>query len=242
VDLLAVFGDSLLFKLYTTNMSISYNRKFILLCFLLAIAGMSHAQNFRISAYSSYVTEGTYHIYYNNSGFYDGHISAGYQGGAGVEYLIEPSYGIEFTALRRNATAFQESGNAIIRRNSGLTLNYLLLGVNVYPQAHDERLQCFGGISSGVVLQEADGSVSNSGNTTNGLITKFAWGARLGGIFWFTSRVGLKIQTQWLSSLQFRKGIVNFDVFRSYVAPSNYSIANQFEMGGGVMVKLGKAK
>jgi hypothetical protein len=82
--------------------------------------------------------------------------------------------------------------------------------------------------------------LNSAGHPEENIITKFAWAARLGGIFWLSNQVGLKLQTQWLSALQFENATVNFDVHRLDGAQAQSSIANQFELGSGVIIKLGK--
>jgi hypothetical protein len=74
----------------------------------------------------------------------------------------------------------------------------------------------------------------------NRSITKFAWAAKVGGNFWLSSQIGFKLQAQWLSSLQFKEAAVNFDVHGIGTGPVAYTIANQFDLGTGIVIKLGK--
>src|SRR6476620_4436987 len=219
-----------------------YHKTIILLWACVVMTCVVQAQRLRLTGYGSYVMDGTYHIYFGNGDFYEGKINRGLQLGLGMEYMVAPNYGIEFTSLRMCTNVFPEGVANFDRRNADLRFNYFLLGLNTYPQTRPSKLQFFGGASAGVIVQSASNRSDLSDNTINRTITKFAWAARLGGVGWMSSRVGVKLQTQWLSSLQFQNGIVNFDVHRQNVEPADCSIANQLEIGTGLVVKIGKAK
>jgi len=214
--------------------------KFFFLCCFLTIAGSGFTQKLRLNGYASYALDGVYHIYYENGDYYNGTINKGLQLGLGTEYLLSPRYGAEVSWLTRSTHVFPEGGTRSETRNTRLNFNYLLLGLNAYPQSRSRKLEAFGGVSAGILIQSIANTNNITDNVINHSITKFAWGAKLGGIFWMCSGVGIKLQTQWLSSLQFKNGTVNFDVHRSVPGNVNNSIANQFEVGSGLVVKLEK--
>jgi hypothetical protein len=219
----------------------NFYREIFSFCLLFVIAGYCHAQKLRVNGYGSYVLDGTYHIYYVNDNLYEGRINHGLQLGLGAEYLVTPNYGIELSYLRRNTNVFPEGTVNSNRVNAALRFQYILLGINAYAQTCSRKLQPFGGMSTGIIVQSALSTNDISNNAINHSITKFAWAARLGGVLCLSSRVGVKLQAQWLSALQFKNGAVNFDVHRPEVGQAEYSIANQFELGGGVIIKVGKA-
>jgi hypothetical protein len=164
----------------------------------------------------------------------------GLQLGLGAEYLVTPSYGVELNYLKRYTTIYPEGTVNPNTRNGDLKLEYVLLGINAYPQRGHGRVEAYGGVSAGAVIQTSFWMLNSAGHPEENIITKFAWAARLGGIFWLSNQVGLKLQTQWLSALQFENATVNFDVHRLDGAQAQSSIANQFELGSGVIIKLGK--
>lgn len=210
------------------------------LCLLCFVAVSCYTQKIRISSYGSYVLDGMYHIYYPDGDFYGGTINHGSQLGLGAEYMVTPNYGVELNCLKRYTTISPEeaaNGNPGI---TALEFNYVLLGLNAYPQSNVGRLQAYGGVSTGVVMQTSFNMVNITNYPAKNVITKFAWAARLGGIFWCSNQVGVKLQTQWLSSLQFQNAAVNFDVHRLNGVVAESSIANQLEFGGGLIVKIGK--
>ena len=221
----------------TTN---NFYKEIFFLCVLSIVAVFCQAQRLRLNTYGSYVLEGTYHIYYPDGDSYKGTITQGLQLGLGAEYLVTPSYGVELNYLKRYAGIYPEGTVNPDRRNGSLRFEYVLLGINAYPQRGLSKLEAYGGVSAGAVIQTSCVMLNSAGHPEENVITKFAWAARLGGIFWLSNQVGLKLQTQWLSSLQFENAAVNFDVHRLDGAQAQSSIANQFEIGSGVIIKLGK--
>ena len=206
--------------------------------FALCMISIAHSQKLRLSGYGSYVLEGTYNIYYENGDYYNGKMKGGKQFGLSAEYLLAPSYGLEFSAFRRNSHVSEE--DPANRINADLRLTYFLLGLNAYPKIHLQRIQAFGGASLGAVIQNAYNTNTSAGSWVNRTVTKFTWAARLGGLWWLCDRVGLKTQAQWISSLQLRKGSAAFNLSRNNAQPADFSIANQFEVDGGFIIKLGK--
>ena len=162
-------------------------RKVFFFCWFLALAGIADAQRLRLNTYGSYVLDGTYHIYYENGDLYEGKINHGLQLGAGMEYMLGPNYGVDFSWLRRctNVTPQEMIDND--NRQASLRLNYFLLGLNVYPQTSPSRLQVYGGASAGVIVQTAKGSSTLLCDDKNHPLTKFSWAARLGGVGWITA-------------------------------------------------------
>ena len=201
---------------------------------------MGNAQRLRLNTYGSYVLDGTYHIYYENGDSYEGKINHGLQLGAGAEYMLTKNYGVDFSWLQRCTNVLPQEIMDSDNRQAKLKLNYFLLGLNVYPQTKPSRLQFYGGASAGVIVQNAKGSSTPICDNKNHPLTKFSWAARLGGVCWLSDKVGVKLQTQWLSSLQFKDDIVDFDVHRLAMGPVDFSIVNQLEMGTGIIIKLGK--
>jgi hypothetical protein len=212
--------------------------KLAFIVFVLGIRPFAHSQNLRLSGYGSYVLEGTYNIYYENGDYYNGKTDGGWQWGVAAEYLLSPSYGVELSAFRRATHVSEE--NSANRINADLRLNYFLFGLNAYPKTHSQKLQGYGGASLGAVIQNAYNTNTNAGSWINRTVTKFTWAARLGGIWWLCDGIGLKTQAQWLSSLQLKKGGAAFNLYRNNPQPADFSIANQFEIDGGFIIKLGK--
>jgi len=196
-----------------------------------------YAQRVLLNAYGSYVFEGGYNADYGSSDFLHGKTNGGIQSGAGVEYILSDKYGIEAMYLRRNTHAFQQSKMDPQKQiDFKLAMNYLLSGINGYLHADNSKLQAFGSIFLGIVIEDID----FPDNAINSTITKFAWAVRLGGKYWLSERIGVRLQTQWTSFFVMNGGFPSADVYGLNTANINYPIAYQFEIGSGFIVKLGK--
>ena len=71
------------------------------------IAGMASAQGqgIRLNLYSAYVFDDNVDSYYSATYKFNGTIEGGYQWGAGLEYMVRETKGIEIKYLRRDCTA-----------------------------------------------------------------------------------------------------------------------------------------
>jgi hypothetical protein len=209
--------------------------------FLLAFITMHvSAQKARLNGYGSYVFDDSFSSYYDNYNYYSGKISGGFQWGVGLEYLMQPHYGIELIYFGQSATAptsYQE-GQASLGKNTNfdLHLNYILLGFNRHLANHTGKVEVYGGLEAGMLI--ADIKNPDNGNTNSE--TKFAWGLRLGTDLWVTPKVGIKLQTQLLSAVQGAGGGFYFGTGGTGVGVSTYSTIFQFGLGGGLTFKLGK--
>jgi hypothetical protein len=212
----------------------------LLFTVLLAVPNQGQAQKLRLTGYGSYVLDGGYHIYYSSGSSFNGIIKKGLQTGLGLEYMVAPKYGVEFNLLKRNTIVLPASGPGNDRRSPHLGFNYFLLGINAYPQVDQRKLQVFGGVSTGFVIQSVDNTYNINSNAVYHSIAKFVWAGRVGGIIWLNTQVGIKLQAQWLSALQFKESMVNFDVSTLPTGPAEYTIANQFELGTGLIINFAR--
>ena len=82
-------------------------------------------------------------------------------------------------------------------------------------------------------------NVENPETGDFGSATKFAWGLRLGSNIWVSEKIGLKIQAQLLSATQSMGGGLYFGTGGAGAGVSTYSSYYQFNLGGGLVFKLG---
>jgi opacity protein-like surface antigen len=191
------------------------------------------------NGYGSYVLKGGYNAEYGTADFLHGRTCDGLQWGAGVEYLLSDKYGIEGMYLRRNTRAFQQSKTDPQKTiNFNLALNYIMAGLNGYLLPATSKLQPYGSMLAGVVVEQID--FANS--PINSSITKVAWAVRLGGKYWISQRVGLRLQAQWTSFFIMDGGLPDTNVYGLNTADINFPIAYQFEVGSGVMIKLNRTE
>ena len=189
------------------------------------------------NGYGSYVLKGGYNSEYGNSDFLQGRTCDGLQWGAGVEYMLSQKYGVEAMYLRRNTRAFQQSKMDPQKTLSfNLALNYIMTGLNGYLLPHTSKLQPYGSMLAGIVVEEID----FPDNSINSSITKMAWAVRLGGKYWISQRVGVRLQAQWTSFFIMDGGLPDMTVYGLNTADINFPIAYQFELGTGLMIKLNR--
>ena len=87
---------------------------------------------------------------------------------------------------------------------------------------------------AGMVLASAD----NPDNGRSNDDAKFAWGAKLGMIYWFTDIVGIKLQTNLISSVQAMGGGLYFGTGGAGAGLSTYSTIYQFGFTSGLVIKI----
>jgi len=204
----------------------------------LAITNTINAQTI-FNGYGSYVLKGGYNSEYGNADFLHGITCDGLQWGAGVEYLLSQKYGIEGMYLRRNTRAVQQSKTDPQKTLSfNLALNYIMAGLNGYLLPVTSKIQPYGSMLAGVVIEE----IGFANNSINSSITKVAWAVRLGGKYWISQRVGVRLQAQWTSFFIMDGGLPDMTVYGLNTADINFPIAYQFEVGSGLMIKLNRTE
>jgi opacity protein-like surface antigen len=211
--------------------------KKIILSFVLfaGITGMAFAQNIRMNGYAAYVFDDKVDSYYDPNNYYNGRIDGGFQWGAGLEYMVSHSKGIEIKYLRRDCTAPMEYyKNGIQHKTFDVAMNYILIGGSNYFQTGG-KVEPYAGASIGMNIISLKNTSSGSDNTA----TKFAWGLKLGTNIWATDKVGIKLQADLLSVVQSAGGSFYFGTGGSGAGLSAYSTVYQWVLGGGLTFKLG---
>jgi len=210
------------------------------------VSNVAHGQGVRLNLYGGYVFDDKFDTYYSSSSYYEGKIKGGFQWGIGVEYMVQPQYGIELLYLRQDTEAptryygvlVGSGGNRDGEVNLDLAINYILLAPTKHFVSSNEKVEGFAGFMAGMVIAEAstpDGSALGTGEDS---ATKFAWGVRLGGIIWASEKVGIRLQTQLLSAAQAMGGGFTFGTGGAGAGVSSYSTIYQFGLGGGLVFKV----
>ncbi|WP_066225894.1 hypothetical protein [Formosa haliotis] len=203
------------------------------------ISTLGFAQDFNINLYGSYAFKDSFDSYYDYNAYYNGQIQDGFQWGAGLEFKVRPSTGIELLYLRQDTNAptyYLDQGffNNERYTNFDLGINYIMIGGNQYFRSAGSPLEGFFGLNAGMVIA----NMENPDNGNSETATKFAWGAKLGGIYWMSDRVGLKMQAQLLSAVQTMGGGFYFSGYGPSAGLSAYSTIYQFSLGGGLVFKM----
>lgn len=210
-------------------------RILLVLALTACFVSVNYAQGLRLNVYTGYVFDDKFDSFYSSTSYFRGTIKGGFQWGMGLEYMVQPEYGVEVLYFRQDTEApvfYYNIGE--IDRTIELGLNYIMLGGVRYLPVSDV-FEGYGGFMAGVAIYDNKFPVSNEPNS----ITKFAWGLRLGGNIWFSEKFGLKIQTHLISAVQAFGGSFYLGSGGAGAGISGYSTLWQFGLGGGVVVRVG---
>src|SRR5215813_2375485 len=75
------------------------------------------SQNIHLNLYSAYVFPDKFDSYYDAYNYYNGQIQGGYQWGAGLEYLVNPAYGVELLYYREDTHAPTEYYDIVVKHS-----------------------------------------------------------------------------------------------------------------------------
>jgi hypothetical protein len=215
-------------------------KKLSFLTFMVAMSLSALSQKARLNAYGAYVFDDSYDSYYDPYNYYNGKIMGGFQGGVGLEYMLQPRYCLEVMWQHQSTHAPTNywDGNATLREkytNFDINLDYVLIGGDGHVEKPGSPIEGYGGLFLGAAFVGAN----NPDNGNHHSATKFAWGGRLGANVWTKGKLGLKLQVQLLSISQGAGGGLYFGTGGAGVGVSTYSTVYQFSLGGGLTFKLG---
>ncbi len=215
-------------------------KKIILLSVLIVFAASAFAQpKFRLNLYGSYVFDDGFSESNDANTYFNGQVKGGFQWGGGIEFVTNEYSSVEILYLHKSSTApvdFRAGlTNPARHEDFDVGLNYIMLAGNGLKASSTGKVEGVGSLMAGVLISD----VKAPSNGQSGSNTTFAWGGRLGATIWASSRIGIKLQAQILSSSKATGG----DLYFSYYGPvvlSTYTTLWQFGLGGGLTFKLGK--
>lgn len=215
--------------------------KKITMIFVLAlIAGTAFSQELRLNTYAGYVFDDKVDSYYSNSSYYEGKIMGGLRWGAGIEYQLPgTTKAFELQYLRQDTNApvtYVDSGilgGQIQTTDFDLSANWIMLnGTNYFPVS--EVAEPYFGFGIGMAIFDT----YNPDNKNSNGATKFAWALRGGSNFWFSEKVGLKVQASLMSAVQGAGGGLYFGTGGAGAGVSTYSTMYQFGFDGGIVFRF----
>jgi hypothetical protein len=193
------------------------------------------AHSIRLHVYGAYAFDDKVESYSSSTSYFEGKIKGGFEYGGGLEYMLRPAYGIEFTYLRFDTKApmtWYDIG--VQSAELDVATNYLMLGANRY-MAINPKIEPYAGLQMGMSIYNIENpSTGNSGNAT-----KFTWGLKAGLNIWVSEKIGIKLQGGLLSAVQAVGGGLYFGTGGAGAGVSGYSTFYQFTLGGGIIVNLG---
>ncbi|WP_215223734.1 outer membrane beta-barrel protein [Echinicola shivajiensis] len=216
-------------------------RVFAIVIMFLLLSSSSFAQEggIRLNLYGNFVFADKFDSYYDrgNGYFYSGRIEEGFQWGGGLEYMVNPIFGVELMYLRQDTnspTRYRFVAGPEEFTNFDLAINYVLINPTRYFRTPGSPFEAYGGFQIGGVFA----NLTNPDNGRDDTATKLAVGLRGGGIYWASDYVGIKAQAQFISVVQSVGGGFYFGTGGSGVGVSSYSSIFQFGLGLGVALKL----
>jgi hypothetical protein len=221
-------------------------KKFLFGLSLITALG-ANAQNMRLNAYSFYAFDDAVSSFNSSTSYFDGKIKGGLLWGGGLEFMVQPEYGVELTYLRMDTKApvtyFSNQPPAGVKSNTfDLDINYALLGGNRY-KVLSPAAEVFGGLQLGAAFVKATRPPSSIIGESSENATKFSWGLRGGANLYpggKASKVGLKLNIGLLSMVQGAGGGLYFGTGGAGAGISTFSTILQFHMGGGLVFKFGQ--
>ncbi len=188
----------------------------------------------RLHAYTSYAFDDKVNNYNSATSYVEGTIKGGFEYGGGLEFILRPAYGIEFTYLRLDSKAsINYYSNGDIKNNIDLASNYLMLGANRYLVVNP-KIEPYFGLQLGMGIYNAE----NLSTGKTGSATKFAWGIKAGVNIWATDKIGLKLQAGLLSAVQSFGGGLYFGTGGAGAGVTGYSTYYQWTLGGGLIFDI----
>ena len=122
-----------------------------MLALAFTIPAMSQSHGIRLNAYGHYVFDDKVDSYFDQNNFYEGKVKAGFQWGAGIEFMIRPEYGIELQYLREDTKANMRTSKYPLQyRDFDLGLNYIMLNGTRYFRKPGGKVEGFAGMGMGV--------------------------------------------------------------------------------------------
>ncbi|MDH7460720.1 hypothetical protein QEG73_05500 [Chitinophagaceae bacterium 26-R-25] len=210
-------------------------KKLTLLSIATLLTICSFAQSIRLNGYAIGAFDDGVDSYYSTTNYYNGTIKGGLVWGAGLEFAVHEDNGIELLYMRQDTKAPMNYYQLVAKNTEfKVGMNYAMIGGTRYFRGHNKKVEGYGGLLLGANFMHLE----NPDNGKSGDKTFFAWGLRLGGNFWASEKVGIKLQAQLLSNVQAAGGGFYFGTGGAGAGISTYSTMYQFGLGGGLTFRL----
>jgi hypothetical protein len=194
-------------------------------------------QEFRLNAFAGYVFDDHVDSYYSNTSFYEGTIKGGFRWGGGLEYMMNPHYGLNLMYLTQSTTArltYYDNDINAVRENKDfdLSAHWIMLGGARYMRK--DKFEPYGGFELGMVISDLKSNAKGESASN----TNFAWGMKIGSNIWLNEKIGIKLQADLRSAVQAAGGGLYFGTGGAGAGVSSYSTIYQFGLGGGLTFRF----
>src|SRR5262245_45374211 len=119
---------------HISNKNFNCMKRISLFVLLITITlAASAQQRLRINGYANYVFDDSYDSYYDPYNYYNGKINGGFQGGLGLEYILQSRYCVEIMWLHQSthaSTYYWDGATSLHEKyvNFESNIDYLLIG------------------------------------------------------------------------------------------------------------------
>ena len=208
---------------------------FIISC--MSFSFLEAQQEFRLNAFAGYVFDDHVESYYSNTSYYDGKIKGGFRWGGGLEYMMNPNYGLNLMYLTQSTTVpltyyDQTPPQGVKSRELDLNAHWIMLGGARYMKK--DKFEPYGGFELGMVITDVESKTDNESASN----TNFAWGMKIGSNIWLNEKIGIKLQADLRSAVQAAGGGIYFGTGGVGAGVSGYSTIYQFGLGGGLTFRF----
>jgi opacity protein-like surface antigen len=208
---------------------------FVPLC-IISFSALS--QSFRLNGYANYVTTDDVDATYSTGRSYNGKIGGGFQWGAGAEFVIGSSVGIELGYNSQKISTVMKIPvlYGITTKGYEVNLGWLMLKANKYFGKKENKFQGFAGAGLGLCMTKTNPDDKGNSGSDNSL----AWDLHGGGIFWPSQAIGIKLNAQFQMAPTGTGSafILPFNSIGNEVSSS--SALSQFGVGLGVILVMDK--
>jgi hypothetical protein len=212
-------------------------KNYLLFLILFLFQTTVYSNEKRINLYGGYVFDDKFESYADYYNYYNGKISGGFQFGAGLEFKTFSDFGWELLYIGQSTSAPTYSSDSGYQNNTyDLSLNYALLAGNKYFQKENSKVEGYLGFMIGALFAEAKNPLTDVSNSA----VKFSWGVRLGANYWVSDKVGIRLQTQLLSSVQSAGGELYFGSAGYTYGATTASSMLQFSFNTGLIFRFTK--
>lgn len=204
----------------------------------------SFSQSFRLNGYAGYAGGGDVEGNYAAGGSYSGTINGGFQWGAGAEYILETSTGIELIYMNQRSSSTMKLPGlfGITPEGYNVSVGWLMLKGSQYFGAKETKFQGFAGLGLGLCMTKAKADLNGGKGSDN----SFAWQLHGGGIYWPSRTIGIKLTAQYQMAVTGTGGafVLPYNGIGNEVV-SSYPLS-QFGAGIGLVIVMdnisGKSK
>ncbi|PWU03210.1 MAG: hypothetical protein C5B52_03825 [Bacteroidetes bacterium] len=214
-------------------------KKILIIALLMSTVFASRAQNVDLIGYGGYTFDEKVGA---SGGYYDyGKIAGSGMWGVAIDAYVRPDKSIilDFNSQNTSYILNPYYAGAPTISNGKISLSYLTIGGNQYFGANP-KAKGYVGAAIGACFVSGSYDEQNSHYSTSG--TRFAWNFHLGAKVYASERIGIRLQAQIHSPVAGAGVGMGFGTGGAGVGVTTYSNVLQFNLNGGLIIRVGGKK